>query len=171
MLCKLSATKKNGVSNVGVNPTLAKINSSRVRLVLDPGHGHLGTSSAHLAALWMMGLVSVLSGGDLVLLPARMWFWPSSPLWTLILMPWVGTKAGAALWDSFASSWLLLLQKGIAIYTVRAVKQGKKWALCVIELYPLRSRYTVLYNTAKHRTIQDSFASDIFKVPTAVHFT
>lgn len=29
----------------------------------------------------------------------------------------------------------------------------------------------VLYNAAKHRTIQNSFASGIFQVPTAVWFT
>lgn len=106
MLCKLSVTKKNGVSNVQVKLTLAKVSSYRVWLILDSSRGHLGTSSAHLAAVWITGLASVLPGGDLALLPARTWFCPRSLLCTLALIP-CGGKAGAALWDPFASSWLL----------------------------------------------------------------
>lgn len=93
-LCKLSVTKENGVSNVRVNLTLAKMSSYSVRLILDPARGHLGASSAHLAALGIMALASVLSGGDLVLLPTRTGFCPRSPLRTLALMPWVGARLG-----------------------------------------------------------------------------
>jgi len=50
----------------------------------------------------------------------------------------------------------------MAIYTARVVKQGRN-GLCVMQLYPSPSRYTVLYNAVKHRTIQGLFMSDVFQ--------
>lgn len=43
-----------------VNFMLSNISSCRIWLILDAGHGHLGTPSAHLAALWITGLASAL---------------------------------------------------------------------------------------------------------------
>lgn len=67
VLHKLSVTKENGVSNVQVHLVLAKMSSYRIQLILEPGNGHL-------AALWIIGLASVLWGGDSALLRVRTWF-------------------------------------------------------------------------------------------------
>lgn len=158
-----------------VKPTLAKMSSCWALLIVDQGHGHLGASSAHLAALWIMGLASALSRGDSALLPARTRFCPHAHLHALALMLCRRQGWGSFVWPfcffltPLLTKWFL--HKCTAIYTIGVVTQGKNWGLCGIQLYPLHSRQLVLYNAAKHRTIQDSFASDILQVPTAVWFT
>lgn len=167
--------RKDGISNVQANLTLAKMSSYRVWLILDPDRGYLGASSAHLAALWITRLASVLSGGDSARLPARTWFCSRSRLRPLALTPCEG-KAGAALWDTFASSPLLCrlsssCKKEWQFMSSESLNREK------IELCALHSSTHCTANTQSCTVLLSTKQSKarlcltFFWVPTAVWFT
>lgn len=125
----------------------------------------MDASSGHLAALWVTGLAPTLLGGNLVLSPAWTWFCPHSPVCNLALIP-----CGGQGWGSFVRLFYLFLtplpikhflKKEYQLISSELLNREKMNSVCYTAL-PMHGQCTVLYNTAKHRTIQGLFASDAF---------